>query len=227
VAVAAGAGGAALCQARGACRSAGAAVAETPEAAPPAPVVVAQATATTHEASPPTTLAAARPAARALRGAGRTRGSGARTATVTARGRRRRAARRGTGSAAGRRRARASPGAEPAAPTTSPPSRPVLAAARATPPPAAAPEPPRAPAAEEPIVRRVFGIPAGAPRLRVSFLVYSSAAERRSVVLTIDGGSLTTLREGDESNGVAVVRIHPDRVDLRWQGETFTLEVRS
>ena len=67
----------------------------------------------------------------------------------------------------------------------------------------------------------------GAPRLRISFLVYSSLADRRSVVLTIDGGSLTTLREGDEANGVSVVEIHPDRVDLRWQGETFTLDIRS
>ena len=69
--------------------------------------------------------------------------------------------------------------------------------------------------------------PAGAPRMRVSFLVYSSVAERRSVVLTIDGGSLTTLREGESSNGIDVVRIRPDSVELRWQGEAFRLEVRS
>ena len=69
--------------------------------------------------------------------------------------------------------------------------------------------------------------PTGAPRLRVSFLVYSSVAERRSVVLTIGEGGLTTLREGDSADGVEVVRIRPDRVDLRWQGESFTLEVRS
>ena len=69
--------------------------------------------------------------------------------------------------------------------------------------------------------------PAGAPRLRISFLVYSKVAERRSVALTIDGGGLTTLREGEESNGIGVVRIDPDRVELRWAGESFTLEVRS
>jgi hypothetical protein len=77
------------------------------------------------------------------------------------------------------------------------------------------------------MVQQVFGPPVGAPRLRISFLVYSSLADRRSVVLTIDGGSLTTLREGDESNGISVVQIHPDRVDLRWNGEAFTLDVRS
>jgi hypothetical protein len=63
--------------------------------------------------------------------------------------------------------------------------------------------------------------------MRVSFLVYSSVAERRSVALTFDGGGLTTLREGEESNGIEVVRIRPDRVELRWQGEVFSLEVRS
>jgi type II secretory pathway component PulC len=61
----------------------------------------------------------------------------------------------------------------------------------------------------------------------VSFLVYSSVPERRSVALTFDGGTLTTLREGDEANGVAVVHINPDRVDLRYEGVVFTLEVRS
>jgi hypothetical protein len=139
-----------------------------------------------------------------------------------------------------------------AAPETpgAPPSPPLLAMTRETPPPAVAPPVAAPPAAapapvappviaapapapataakpRERTVQQVFGPPAGAPRLRISFLVYSSLADRRSVVLTIDGGSLTTLREGDESNGISVVQIHPDRVDLRWNGEAFTLDVRS
>jgi hypothetical protein len=44
----------------------------------------------------------------------------------------------------------------------------------------------------------------------VSFLVYSAVVERRSVALTIDGGGLTTLREGDEAQGIQVVQ-HPAR----------------
>jgi hypothetical protein len=72
-----------------------------------------------------------------------------------------------------------------------------------------------------------MGVPPGAPKLRVSFLVYSASPERRSVALTINDGSLTTLREGGGADGVEVVRILPDRVELRWQGETFVLEVRS
>jgi hypothetical protein len=110
-----------------------------------------------------------------------------------------------------------------AAPAPTPPPPPAIAA------PAPAPAPATPPAAKprERTVQPVFGPPAGAPRMRISVLVYSSLADRRSVVLTIDGGSLTTLREGDESNGISVVQIHPDRVDLRWNGEAFTLDVRS
>jgi hypothetical protein len=107
-----------------------------------------------------------------------------------------------------------------AAPAPTPVAPPVIAGA-----PAPAPAPAAKP--RERTVQQVFGPPMGAPRLRISFLVYSSLADRRSVVLTIDGGGLTTLREGDESNGISVVQIHPDRVDLRWNGETFTLDVRS
>ena len=80
---------------------------------------------------------------------------------------------------------------------------------------------------EAPAPKPSTSFPAGAPSMRISFLVYSSVAERRSVALTIGGVGLTTLHEGDQSNGVEVVRIHPDRVELRWQGEPFTLEVRS
>lgn len=69
--------------------------------------------------------------------------------------------------------------------------------------------------------------PDGAPAVRLSFLLYSTHAERRSVALTIDGGGLTTLHEGDDHEGVEVVRIHPDRVDLRWQGEAFSVEARN
>lgn len=114
-------------------------------------------------------------------------------------------------------------GTEPPEAST-PPSTAMLAVMRATPPPTVPPTPR---AAEEPMFRPATRAPAGAPRLRVSFLVYSNLPARRSVALTFDGGSLTTLREGEQANGVEVVHIRPDRVELRWQGETFTLEVRS
>jgi hypothetical protein len=116
-------------------------------------------------------------------------------------------------------------GTEPEAPK--PPASLVLGTgSRAVPPPVPYPPTPQ-PEVQEPPQRIASKTPTGAPRLRVSFLVYSSIAERRSVALTIDSGSLTTLREGEESNGVEVVRIRPNGVDVRWQGETFALEVRS
>jgi len=97
---------------------------------------------------------------------------------------------------------------------------------RSTPPPTLPPATP--PATATPAAPKAStSLPVGAPRLRISFLVYSSVAERRSVVLTIADQGLVTLREGGESNGVTVVRIHPDRVELRWQDQPFTLEVRS
>ena len=126
-----------------------------------------------------------------------------------------------------------------------PPDPAVLAVVRAVPNPPPPVSPPPAPRASVPVpvppapdasqpraieeapARPSIRVPPGAPRMRVSFLVYSSVSTRRSVALTIGDAGMTTLREGQESQGVEVVRIFPDRVDLRWQGETFTLEVRS
>ena len=70
-------------------------------------------------------------------------------------------------------------------------------------------------------------LPAGAPEVRVGFLLYSAKAERRSVALQLDGGPLTTLREGEEAQDVTVVRILPDRVELGWQGRRFAVAARN
>jgi hypothetical protein len=68
--------------------------------------------------------------------------------------------------------------------------------------------------------------PAGAPRVQLSFLVYSQTPERRSVVLAIDGGSLVTLHEGETAVGLEVARILPDRVHLRMGGQVFAVRPR-
>src|SRR5262249_21296327 len=78
-------------------------------------------------------------------------------------------------------------------------------------------------APEPPPIRRA---PAGAPRVQLSSLLFSPSAERRSVALAIDGGGLQTLHEGESSGGLEVVRILPDRVDVRWEGEAFTVRAR-
>ena len=105
-----------------------------------------------------------------------------------------------------------------AVPTTLPP-------VRAIPPPTL---PPPAPAAVEPPRRAAPAyMPPGAPRIRVSFLVYSSVPARRSVAITIDCQALTKLHEGEETNGVQIVAIHPDPIEVEWQGGRYTIEVRS
>src|SRR5262249_4211395 len=98
------------------------------------------------------------------------------------------------------------------------------------PPPAGEAAAPREPPAttyahlEPPAVRRA---PAGAPPVRLSFLLYSPAPGRRTVALSIENRGLETLHEGESStDGVEVVRILPDRVELGWNGERFTVRAR-
>jgi hypothetical protein len=67
----------------------------------------------------------------------------------------------------------------------------------------------------------------GAPRVRVSFLLYSSLKDRRSVALTVNDQGLTTLHEGDVVEGIEIVHILADRVEVRYQNDLYTLEVRS
>src|SRR4029453_902648 len=50
--------------------------------------------------------------------------------------------------------------------------------------------------AEPPPTRRA---PAGAPDVRLSFLLFSPSPQRRSVALAINGGSLETLHEGEST----------------------------
>src|SRR5207249_3327405 len=64
------------------------------------------------------------------------------------------------------------------------------------------------------------------PTVRLSFLVYSPSAERRSVVLATEGGSLTTLHEGERVGDIEVARILPDSVELRYEGRVFTVSPR-
>jgi hypothetical protein len=91
---------------------------------------------------------------------------------------------------------------------------------------AAAPRPAPAPAAPAPAAAPAPTRPAGAPGVRVSFLVYSNSPERRSVALNIDEAGLVTLHEGEEANGLSVAQILPNGVELTWQGQSFTVRAR-
>jgi hypothetical protein len=68
--------------------------------------------------------------------------------------------------------------------------------------------------------------PPGAPRVQVRFLVYSRVPDRRTVALSIDGGSMVTLREGESEADLKVERIMVDRVQLRHGGELFAVRAR-
>ncbi|TMB45710.1 MAG: hypothetical protein E6J55_04740 [Deltaproteobacteria bacterium] len=117
--------------------------------------------------------------------------------------------------------------AAPSAPAPEAPRPPVEGAAAN---PAAPTQAPRQPAvaAVEPR-REPIDEGRSAPRLptvRLSFLVYSPSAERRSVVLATEGGSLTTLHEGERVGDIEVARILPDSVELRYEGRVFTVSPR-
>ena len=138
----------------------------------------------------------------------------------------------------------------PAAPAVPPPTAacaappPAAVATPAPPPPRVAPSTPDAPRpsepaaaapvapAEEPRAPVVAAVeprndnrPVARPAVRLSFLVYSPSAERRSVVLAMDG-TLVTLHEGESAGNVEVARILPDAVELRYEGRLFTVRPR-
>ena len=145
----------------------------------------------------------------------------------------------------------AAPVEPPAAlPIVPPAARPALAAelprgriAAASPPPASpAPAPARAatPAPTQVARESILGTeplprprmparpvvtppPAGAPHVTVSFLLYSIVPSRRSVTLNIDGLGLVSLKEGDTESGIEVARILPDRVELRYGGQSYAV----
>ncbi|MFN8545467.1 MAG: hypothetical protein U0807_14830 [Candidatus Binatia bacterium] len=128
----------------------------------------------------------------------------------------------------------AAPRAEPPPPT--PVVRAEVVPARAAPPPTAVARPPIPAPAPPAAVPDPLPAPPPAPvdelrtgpppRVRVSFLAYSALPERRTVALAVEDGAMVTLREGGRSGDVEVVRILPDRVDLRRNGITFTVMAR-
>jgi len=77
-------------------------------------------------------------------------------------------------------------------------------------------------AREEEILQRP---PRGAPRVRVSFLLYSEDPGRRRVMLTVnDGTDLVTAYEGQRIEAFEIARILPDEVHLRYEGKVFAVQ---
>ena len=132
----------------------------------------------------------------------------------------------------------AAPEARPPAPVVAvepplpPPAAPPSAVARrAEPPPARPPaaeesSPPEAESAPPPPLEVLPRLPAGAPHVQVSFLFYSPVAERRTVLLSVDGSGTETLHEGERAGDLEVARILPDRVHVRWSGALYSVRAR-
>lgn len=124
---------------------------------------------------------------------------------------------------------------EPAAPAPAPAPKPAQVARlepKPEPAPPPRPEPPKLPPAEEPpVADEDAGVlqrpPPDAPRIQVSFLVFTRAADRRMVWLSINEGSLVTLHEGDTTAGIEVAKILPDRVHLKYGGKLFLVRTRN
>jgi len=112
---------------------------------------------------------------------------------------------------------------------------PPAVASRAEPPSRAAEQPPPAAVAPEveetpppvPDPSLLPRLPADAPRVEVNVLLYSRLPERRTVSLTIAGGAMVTLREGESSGDFEVTRILPERIHVRYGGRMFAVEARN
>ena len=125
----------------------------------------------------------------------------------------------------------AAPAVPPVAPPVARPAEPPAVASRAEPPAPRAPAPADGSPAEAespplPPLELLPRLPAGAPRVQVSFLFYSPVAERRTVLLSVDGSSTETLHEGERAGDLEVARILPDRVHVRWSGQLFSVRAR-
>ena len=119
----------------------------------------------------------------------------------------------------------------PVAPPAVRPPEPPAVARRAEPPPARAPAAaesslPDAESTPPPPLEVLSRLPAGAPHVQVSFLFYSRVAERRTVLLSVDGSSTETLHEGERAGDLEIARILPDRVHVRWSGALYSVRAR-
>lgn len=79
---------------------------------------------------------------------------------------------------------------------------------------------------EPPPERRKLALrrpPSDTPKIAINVLVWSPADERRFAFVSVDGGSMTRVREGDEIAGLRVERIYRDMIEFAHGGSTFLL----
>jgi hypothetical protein len=66
----------------------------------------------------------------------------------------------------------------------------------------------------------------GEPRVQVSAINYTPAADHRAAVVRINGGQPVTLHEGESAGEVEVQLITPSSVYVRHAGQIFAVPVR-
>lgn len=109
--------------------------------------------------------------------------------------------------------ARAAAAEPPVTVASIPPPEP---AAQAAPAPAA---PASAPGAL-PVLRRA---PGGAPQVAINILQWSAEPGRRFAFVSVDGGNMTQVREGDHIGGLTIKHIHQQMIEFGFNESTFLL----
>ena len=85
---------------------------------------------------------------------------------------------------------------------------------------ASLPPHPAAPGGSPPVLRRS---PGGAPQVAINILQWSAEPERRFAFVSVDGGGMTQVREGDRIGGLTVKHIHQQMIEFGFNDATFLL----
>ncbi|MBM4243081.1 MAG: hypothetical protein FJ148_04605 [Deltaproteobacteria bacterium] len=104
-------------------------------------------------------------------------------------------------------------------PTAAPEEPTAVAAVRAPEPPAPVLGSPP-PAASPPVLRRA---PGGAPQVAINILQWSADPGRRFAFVSVDGGNMTQVREGDHIGGLTIKHIHQQMIEFGFNDSTFLL----
>ncbi|MEW6268317.1 MAG: hypothetical protein AB1689_03355, partial [Thermodesulfobacteriota bacterium] len=74
--------------------------------------------------------------------------------------------------------------------------------------------------AQPPVLRRP---PGGAPQVSINILQWSVEPARRFAFVTVDGGNMRQVREGDRIGGLTVKRIYEQMIEFGFNDSTFML----
>ncbi|MBY0273856.1 hypothetical protein K2Z84_00830, partial [Candidatus Binatia bacterium] len=75
-------------------------------------------------------------------------------------------------------------------------------------------------AAAQPVLRHS---PGGAPQVAINILQWSAEPARRFAFVSVDGGNMTQVREGDHIGGLTIKHIHQQMIEFGFNDGTFLL----